>query len=291
MSGWRFSQAVPYSTATRMQALHPRPPTCQLNSRCRPLWKSTAADTIVVGHNLNWYGTWPPRSTPKWMRQHQSHPSELRREGWEPIAALISDRSISNTRQLSPGARRNCSPSAPGLCGGSHIRSRRRSLDRTITTPAATSPPRSCRTRRGQALRSCGAPISGDWLRDVLPSDPARRAHHIPLSGADDEIRIACGCDRVTMRLDRCANLFFPVIREYQPYILAHRLKAEACPKLDEPLPRLPIEGPVSLAPGDVHPGLDCDHLGYQDPSKMAAIPRDAQSLRIWAKNRIPPPP
>lgn len=51
-------------------------------------------DTIVVGDNLNWYGTLAITSDSGMDEAHQFYASELPREGWEPISALVSNRVV-----------------------------------------------------------------------------------------------------------------------------------------------------------------------------------------------------
>lgn len=51
-------------------------------------------DTIVVGDNINWYGTLALTSDTDMDDAHQFYSSELPREGWEPIAALVSNRVV-----------------------------------------------------------------------------------------------------------------------------------------------------------------------------------------------------
>ena len=51
-------------------------------------------NTIVVGDNLNWYGTLAVTSDSGMDEAHQFYSSELPREGWEPIAALVANRVV-----------------------------------------------------------------------------------------------------------------------------------------------------------------------------------------------------
>lgn len=51
-------------------------------------------DTIVVGDNLNWYGTLAITSDTGMDEAHQFYSSELPREGWEPLASLVSNRVV-----------------------------------------------------------------------------------------------------------------------------------------------------------------------------------------------------
>ena len=51
-------------------------------------------DTIVVGDNLNWYGTLAITSDSGMDEAHQFYASELPREGWEPISALVANRVV-----------------------------------------------------------------------------------------------------------------------------------------------------------------------------------------------------
>ena len=51
-------------------------------------------DTIVVGDNLNWYGTLAITSDTGMDEAHQFYASELPREGWEPISALVANRVV-----------------------------------------------------------------------------------------------------------------------------------------------------------------------------------------------------
>lgn len=52
------------------------------------------SDTIVVGDNLNWYGTLALTSDTDMDDAHQFYSTELPREGWEPIAALVANRVV-----------------------------------------------------------------------------------------------------------------------------------------------------------------------------------------------------
>lgn len=52
------------------------------------------SDTIVVGDNINWYGTLALTSDTEMDDAHQFYSNELPREGWEPIAALVSNRIV-----------------------------------------------------------------------------------------------------------------------------------------------------------------------------------------------------
>ena len=51
-------------------------------------------NTIVVGDNLNWYGTLAITSDTGMDEAHQFYSSELPREGWEPLASLVSNRVV-----------------------------------------------------------------------------------------------------------------------------------------------------------------------------------------------------
>jgi len=51
-------------------------------------------DTIVVGDNLNWYGTLAITSDSDMDEAHQFYASELPREGWEPVSALTANRVV-----------------------------------------------------------------------------------------------------------------------------------------------------------------------------------------------------
>ena len=51
-------------------------------------------DTVVVGDNMNWYGTLALTSDTEMDDAHQFYAQELPREGWEPISALVSDRVV-----------------------------------------------------------------------------------------------------------------------------------------------------------------------------------------------------
>ncbi len=51
-------------------------------------------NTIVVGDNVNWYGTLALTSDTEMDDAHQFYANELPREGWEPIAALVSNRIV-----------------------------------------------------------------------------------------------------------------------------------------------------------------------------------------------------
>lgn len=51
-------------------------------------------DTIVVGDSMNWYGTLALTSDSDIDSAHQFYASELPREGWEPLAALQSNRVV-----------------------------------------------------------------------------------------------------------------------------------------------------------------------------------------------------
>lgn len=77
-------------------------------------------DTSVVGDNLNWYGTLSLTSDAGMDEAHQFYSSRLPREGWEPIAALMSNRVVLqfiNRRQ-----RRACIVTIESrTVGGSHI--------------------------------------------------------------------------------------------------------------------------------------------------------------------------
>lgn len=51
-------------------------------------------DTTVVGDNVNWYGTLALTSDSGMDEAHQFYSGELPREGWEPVAALVSNRVV-----------------------------------------------------------------------------------------------------------------------------------------------------------------------------------------------------
>jgi len=51
-------------------------------------------DTTVVGDNLNWYGTLAVTSDSDMDEAHQFYASELPREGWEPVSALVANRVV-----------------------------------------------------------------------------------------------------------------------------------------------------------------------------------------------------
>ncbi len=51
-------------------------------------------NTIVVGDNLNWYGTLAVTSDSGMDEAHQFYASELPREGWEPISSLVANRVV-----------------------------------------------------------------------------------------------------------------------------------------------------------------------------------------------------
>jgi hypothetical protein len=51
-------------------------------------------DTVVVGDNQNWYGTLALTSDTSMDQVHEFYSSELPREGWEPLASLVSNRVV-----------------------------------------------------------------------------------------------------------------------------------------------------------------------------------------------------
>ena len=52
------------------------------------------SDTMVVGDNQTWYGTLALTSDTEMDSAHQFYSTELPREGWEPLAALVSNRVV-----------------------------------------------------------------------------------------------------------------------------------------------------------------------------------------------------
>lgn len=77
-------------------------------------------DTSVVGDNLNWYGTLSLTSDAGMDEAHQFYSSELPREGWEPIAALMADRVVLQFINKQQG--RACIVTIESrTVGGSHI--------------------------------------------------------------------------------------------------------------------------------------------------------------------------
>lgn len=51
-------------------------------------------DTLVVGDSTTWYGTLALTSDTDMDAAHQFYSTELPREGWEPLAALVSNRVV-----------------------------------------------------------------------------------------------------------------------------------------------------------------------------------------------------
>ncbi len=51
-------------------------------------------DTLVVGDNATWYGTLALTSDTDMDGAHQFYAAELPREGWEPLAALVSNKVV-----------------------------------------------------------------------------------------------------------------------------------------------------------------------------------------------------
>lgn len=100
------------------------------------------SDTIVVGDNLNWYGTLALTSDTEMDEAHQFYSSELPREGWEPIAALISDRIVLQYVNRRQGRACIVTIRSRTAVGGSHIEVVVAPLI-ADHNPAATSPPRS----------------------------------------------------------------------------------------------------------------------------------------------------
>jgi hypothetical protein len=77
-------------------------------------------DTIVVGDNLNWYGTLAITSDSGMDEAHQFYSSELPREGWEPVSALMANRVVLQFINHHQN-RASIVTIEPRTIGGSHI--------------------------------------------------------------------------------------------------------------------------------------------------------------------------
>lgn len=77
-------------------------------------------DTTVVGDSLNWYGTLAITSDSGMDEAHQFYSSELPREGWEPVAALTSNRVVLQFVNHHQN-RASIVTIEPRTVGGSHI--------------------------------------------------------------------------------------------------------------------------------------------------------------------------
>jgi hypothetical protein len=78
-------------------------------------------DTIVVGDNTNWYGTLALTSDTEMDDAHQFYANELPREGWEPIAALVSNRIVLQFINRHQGRACIVTIVSRTAVGGSHI--------------------------------------------------------------------------------------------------------------------------------------------------------------------------
>jgi hypothetical protein len=83
------------STDDDKKAAAPPPPVYSPVEFAMPAGTSIdRGDTLVVGDNLNWYGTLALTSDTDMDGAHQFYSDELPREGWEPIAALAANRVV-----------------------------------------------------------------------------------------------------------------------------------------------------------------------------------------------------
>jgi hypothetical protein len=105
---------------TQAQASPPPPPYMPVEFAMPAGSEIDRGGTSVVGDNINWYGTLAITSDSDMDEAHQFYSSELPREGWEPIAALMSNRVVLqfiNHRQN----RASIVTIEPRTVGGTHI--------------------------------------------------------------------------------------------------------------------------------------------------------------------------
>lgn len=100
----------------------PPPPTYMPVEFAMPAGTSiNRGDTIVVGDNINWYGTLSLSSDTDMDDVHQFYSNELPREGWEPIAALTANRIVLQFINRHQGRACIVTISSRTAVGGSHI--------------------------------------------------------------------------------------------------------------------------------------------------------------------------